>query len=175
MEARLWCERPHRADDPAAAQLLLIRSFAMAEYRQLLREQPTRGALVRFHSRHKHLLLACDEPRLRRMGPLVAASAERPLEVILREYGQMLDAALRRTPGRSSTINALQHALGYFKNRISTREKNHFLSLLEEYRLRRLPFSALSTLLWSWVLRFEERYLSSQSFYRPYPRISSWP
>lgn len=173
MEARLWCRDSSEAGDPAGLRQGLIRSFAMAQYRQLLREQPTRGALVRFHSRHKHLLLACDESRLRRMGPLVAASKERPLSQILEEYGLLLEAALSISPRRSSTINALQHAFGYFKNRISVRERDHFLALLEEYRLRCLPFSALSTLLWSWVLRFEEGYLASQSFYAPSPRIPS--
>lgn len=62
----------------------------MAEYRQMVREKPTRGAPVRFHSRHKHLLLACDETWLRRMGSLVAASKAWPLEKILQEYGRKL-------------------------------------------------------------------------------------
>jgi len=159
------------SEDPVARQKLLTRSFALAEFRQMLRENPSRGALVDFQSRHKHLLLACDEGKLRRMGPLVAACGQRPLEEILEEYGELLASALARTPRRSGIINALQHAFGYFSERVSAPERMHFLGLIEEYREGRIPLSALLTLLWSWILRFDERYLASQSFYRPRPRL----
>ncbi len=175
MQTRTCFESLSTINDPVARQQLLTRSFALAEFRQMLRENPSRGALVDFHRRHKHLLLACDEGNLRRMGPLVASCGQRPLEDILPEYGRLLKSALARTPRTGSTINALEHAFGYFKDRVSPPERAHFLGLIEDYRAQRLPLSALLTLLWSWILRFDERYLASQSFYRPRPRLAEMP
>jgi uncharacterized protein YbgA (DUF1722 family) len=175
MPTRPCSENSKQIDDAVTRQQFLARNFALAEFRQILRENPTRGALVDFHSRHKHLLLACDEEKLRRMGPLVAACGQRSLEEILEEYGELLTSALAKTPRRSSIINVLQHAFGYFNERVSAPERMHFLGLIEEYREGRIPLSALLTLLWSWILRFDESYLASQSFYRPRPRLVGPP
>lgn len=175
MQTKVCSENSKPVDDSKAGQQFLNRNFALAEFRQLLRENPTRGALVDFQSRHKHLLLACDEGKLRRMGPLVAACGQRPLEEILGEYGELLTSALAKTPRRSGIINVLQHAFGYFSERVSAPERMHFLGLIEEYRERRIPLDSLLTLLWSWILRFDESYLASQSFYRPRPRLVEPP
>jgi uncharacterized protein YbgA (DUF1722 family)/uncharacterized protein YbbK (DUF523 family) len=158
-----------RLSDPAIRHHFLTRIFTMAEYREKVRANPTRGALVRFHTRHKHLLLACDETRLRRMGKLVAQMEARPLDVLTEEYGSLLHAALTRGPRRGATINVLQHAYGYFSAQLSSGERSHFQQLLHGYRSSRLPLNAVLSALWSWVVRFDVEYIAGQSFYRPYP------
>lgn len=175
MQTKSCFDRAGRIDDPVIRQQFLTRDFALAEFWQMVRENPSRGALIDFQRRHKHLLLACDEGTLRRMGPLVASCGQRPLEEILQEYGRLLKSALAKAPRTGSIINALEHAFGYFKDRVSPPERAHFLGLIEEYRAQRLPLSALLTLLWSWILRFDERYLASQSLYRPRPKLSEPP
>ena len=64
----------------------------------------------------------------------------------------------------------LQHAMGYFsKDRIEKRETHHFLDVMEKYREGTLPLSAPVSILRSFIVRFEEPYLSRQAFFEPYP------
>ncbi|MBM3315413.1 DUF1722 domain-containing protein, partial [candidate division WOR-3 bacterium] len=72
-------------------------------------------------------------------------------------------------PRYTNAINVLMHALGYFSKLLTPAEKSHFLSSLERYRSGRLPLSAPVGILQSWIVRFNEPYLSRQHFFRPYP------
>lgn len=158
-----------RLSDPAIRHHFLTRIFTLAEYRERVRGNPGRASLVRFHSRHKYLLLACDEGCLRRMGRLVARPEVWPLDALIEEYGRLLARALARGPRRGATINVLQHAYGYFSDRLTDGERRHFQELLEQYRAGFIPLSTAISTLQLWIERFDEGYLAEQSFHRPYP------
>ncbi|MCB2226907.1 MAG: DUF523 and DUF1722 domain-containing protein [Desulfarculaceae bacterium] len=146
----------------------LTRLFTLAEFRALPRNRGL-GPLVAFHSRHKLLLMAYNQRRLRLMGPMVANPDQRPAAQVWAAYGQELGLALARSPSAGAVINVLMHAEGYFKKQLNPREKKLFSESLEEYRARKLPLSALLTLLRSWIARFGQDYLAGQSFFAPYP------
>ena len=40
---------------------------------------------------------------------------------------------------------------------------------IEDYRAARLPLSAVNTILASWIARFEEPYLATQTYFAPFP------
>ncbi len=61
------------------------------------------------------------------------------------------------------------HALGYFKEELSAREKRHFLEMLELYRHGRTPLSSAISILRSWIIRFESEYLREQNLFMPFP------
>ena len=61
------------------------------------------------------------------------------------------------------------HVIGYFKKLISAKEKKHFLETLELYRNKKTPASAVNSILYSWIFRFENKYLMKQSFFNPFP------
>ena len=126
------------------------------------------GDLVAFHSDNKLLLMMYNQTIMREMGRLVAKPKE-PFAVMCAEYRAMLDAALARPPRVPAAINVLMHALGYFSKGLSAGEKAHFLDLLGEFRSGILPLSACNALLNSWIVRFDERYLKRQTFFRPFP------
>src|ERR1700689_1566584 len=68
-----------------------------------------------------------------------------------------------------SRINVLMYTLGYFKKRLSTSEKLHFLEILESYRRGRTPLCSAASILRSWVIRFKSKYLREQTFFNPFP------
>tara|TARA_Y100001934_G_C11837451_1_gene533490 strand:- start:327 stop:596 length:270 start_codon:yes stop_codon:yes gene_type:complete len=68
-----------------------------------------------------------------------------------------------------SNINTHMHVLGYFKNLLTSKEKKHFLNILEEYRRKKIPLSTINHILFSWINRFENKYLMNQSFFKPFP------
>jgi len=80
-----------------------------------------------------------------------------------------LHDALARPSRCSSNIDVMMHALGYFSKQLSKEERQFFLGLLEKYRKAEIPKSVPTVVLRSWILRFDEDYLSKQTFFQPYP------
>ncbi len=144
----------------------LCQLFAAVRFRCLERSM---GALVKFHTENKYLLLAYDERVMRTLGRVVANSEHRPVEQVFAEYGRLLPTAFARPAKYTAAINVLMHALGYFRDRLSSAEKAMFLDILERYRRGRVPLSVPTAVLRSWAIRFEERYLAAQTFFAPYP------
>ena len=166
---------PHVAieDDARLSNLrirehFLTRIFAFARLCALGRSL-SMDALVRFHSAHKFLLMAHSEQKLRELGRIVANAGKQNPKRVLELYTAAFQQALQSFPRVTSQINVLMHALGYFSRDLSSREKHHFLDVLEAYRHGRTPLHSVTSVLWSWSLRFDSLYLQEQLFFRPFP------
>lgn len=146
----------------------LTRIFASARFRGL-QQSASMYDLVRFHAENKLLLMAYSQTKMRLLGRIVANADGKPLGSILDLYGKTFREALQKPPRHASPINVLDHALGYFKNELTSREKRHFLDVLESYRHGKAPLSGAVSVLRSWVIRFESEYLRSQTFFNPFP------
>ncbi|MGB9872818.1 MAG: YbgA family protein [Anaerolineae bacterium] len=142
--------------------------FALARLREAI-ETGQMGALVDFHTRHKFLLMAYNQTRLRELGRIVANLGRKPVREVMEEYAAGFRAALARPPRRPAVVNVLMHALGYVSDGLSPAEKGYFLDLLTAYREERVSLSAPLSVLRAWVLRFGEPYLSGQAFLAPFP------
>ncbi len=142
--------------------------FALARLREVV-DGGQMGALVDFHTRHKFLLLAYNQARLRELGRVVANLGRRPFGEVAAEYAAGFRAALARPPRRPAVVNVLMHALGYLSDGLTPAEKGYFLDLLMAYREERVSLSAPLSVLRAWVLRFGEPYLSGQTFLNPFP------
>jgi uncharacterized protein YbgA (DUF1722 family)/uncharacterized protein YbbK (DUF523 family) len=147
----------------------LTRLFTLARFR-LAASQGSMGALVSFHARHKFLLMAYNQVAMREMGRIVANAEKRPVPDVLARYRLQVERALTRSPRRRSALNVLQHAFGYISDGLSDGERRHFLEALKDYADARIPLSGLTTLLRSWILRFDVGYLAGQAYFEPYPQ-----
>jgi uncharacterized protein YbgA (DUF1722 family)/uncharacterized protein YbbK (DUF523 family) len=146
----------------------LISIFTHAKFRSI-RAKARNKDLVSFHSQNKLLFMACNQAALKQLGKIVANEAKlAPADVYNAYYPPML-RLLNSGPQRTQTINVLMHALGYFKKQLNTKEKAHFLDMLESYRERKVPLSAITSVLRSWTMRLESPYLDMQTFFMPYP------
>ncbi len=146
----------------------LTRLFTLASFREMRASAAMRD-LVGFHSRNKLLLMAYNQGEMKAMGKIVANPEKRPLEVVLEEYHAHLLQALSRTPRYTAGINVLMHALGYFKQGLTSPEKAFFLDDLDQYRAGKVPLSAPVSVINAWIARFDQEYLASQTFFAPYP------
>lgn len=142
--------------------------FALADLRNVA-ESGALKELVGFHARHKYLLMAYSQARLKQLGRLVANYEGKVFAELISDYRSVFSAALAHAPKYTSHVNALMHTMGYFSEKISAGEKNYFLECLQDYRNGKLPLSVPQSLIRSWVARFDEGYLKDQSFFRPYP------
>lgn len=167
----------------------LTRIYTAARFRKLPR---TVGALVRFQAENKLLLLGYNQTKMRELGRLVANwkqtdEAQRHRDTRTRsgedepprapttpgelheEYGRILAQALARPPRPQSAVNVLEHALGYFKDKLSPAEKRFSREAIANYRAGRVPLSVPQTIVRAYIVRFGESYLEQQTFFRPYP------
>lgn len=149
-------------------QHFLTRIYTLAAFRQVLRAGEM-DALVRFQARNKLLLMAYSQKEMRALGAIVANHARKPIAEVLVAYQEHLYLALARPPRATACINVLMHALGYFSERLTSGEKAFFLECVEEYRAGKAPLSVITSLLRSWIIRFEQDYLAEQAFFQPYP------
>jgi uncharacterized protein YbgA (DUF1722 family)/uncharacterized protein YbbK (DUF523 family) len=146
----------------------LTRIFAFARLRTL---QPAGSmhALVKFHSAYKFLILAHSEKHLRELGRIVANREKKSPREVWEAYASTFHKAFQRPARTTSQINVLMHIFGYVSDGLSPREKRHFFDVLEAYRGDRVPLQGVTSILWSWVLRFDAEYLHEQAFFRPFP------
>jgi uncharacterized protein YbgA (DUF1722 family)/uncharacterized protein YbbK (DUF523 family) len=146
----------------------LTRLFTTAEFREVAK-RPSMRKLVAFHSRHKLLLMGVNQTKMRALGRLVGNHEKRPVAEIVADYETGLADALAKMPRYTSHVNVLMHGLGYFKKGLTAREKAQFLDTLSLYREGKVPLSAATSILRSWIARFEVEYLDGQSYFEPFP------
>jgi len=143
--------------------------FTHARFRERVKGSASMGNLGKFQARHKFLLMAYDQEKAGQLGRLAANERDKKPSHLIQDYENLLWKALSSSPSYSANINVLQHALGYFSDKLNGEEKSFFLDRIERYREGRIPLSAVLNILRSWIVRFDEEYLKEQVFFQPYP------
>ncbi|UCD19191.1 MAG: DUF523 and DUF1722 domain-containing protein [candidate division WOR-3 bacterium] len=146
----------------------LRRLYTITRFRSLFATMKMKD-IIRFQAENKFMLMAYSQKEFRIMGRIVANHERNPVAKVYEEYREHLYKALARAPRHTSYINVMMHAMGYFSGRLNKGEKAFFLSLLEKYRKGKAPLSSDLQVLMSWGIRFGEKYLTDQTFFRPYP------
>jgi len=144
-------------------KLYILRAFREIKMNGKMRD------LIKFHSQNKYLLMAYNQTELRNLGPIVANSQNRPFQEIITLYEYHMLNALKNIPRRPATINVLQHVFGYFSKDLNVNERRYFLDELDKYRQNKIPLSVPTSILKSWLLRFDVDYLRDQTFFQPFP------
>ncbi|MEM7009497.1 MAG: DUF523 and DUF1722 domain-containing protein [Thermodesulfobacteriota bacterium] len=147
----------------------LTKLFTFASFRDVKKKKSVK-ALVNFQSDNKFIFMSYNQREMRVLGRIIGNQDKMPLDKVFSEYEAHLQSALSKNPRRSSHINTLMHALGYFSKKLTSKEKAHFLDLLENYKNQKIPLSAVLSLLESWILKYDEEYLARQTFFEPYPK-----
>ncbi len=163
-------EEDGRLNDARLRENFVLRVFIYDEWLRL-RAAADPAALVRFHTRHKVLLMAQDPARTRALGRLVAgAGAAADLDALLDEYVSSMMAALGRPASPRRHVNAMQHLSGVVKGRLDPAEKQELAALIAEYRQGRVPVEVPLTLLRHHLRRSGHAWALDQSYLDPYPR-----
>ncbi|UCG31340.1 MAG: DUF1722 domain-containing protein [candidate division WOR-3 bacterium] len=147
----------------------LRRLFTLARFREI-RKMAKMKDIVQFQAENKFLLMAYNQKEFRIMGRIVANHEKKPAQDVYEEYLMHLYNALAKTPRYTSYINVMMHAMGYFSEKLNKEEKTFFMDLMERYRKGKTPLSSDLDVLMSWGVRFGEKYLIDQTFFRPYPQ-----
>ena len=125
--------------------------------------------LVDFHTRHKLLMLSHSPANARLMGKLVAVGKQTPIQTVYAEYENLLIETLRMKSTIKKNLNVIEHILGYFKNQLSSDEKQEMLEIFDRYRNAFVPLIVPMTLLNHYVRKIGEPYLKQQVYLNPHP------
>lgn len=63
------------------------------------------------------------------MGCVIASYNKKNYSEILEEYSYLFYSTFKKYPSENSFINILEHMFGYFKTKVSLKEKKHFLDI----------------------------------------------
>jgi uncharacterized protein YbgA (DUF1722 family)/uncharacterized protein YbbK (DUF523 family) len=164
----LAIEDERRLTNPVIREHFFTKIFTFAHFRTI-KDSLSLQTLLQFHTQNKFLLMGYNQKELRILGNILANQNKQQLSDVFTHYEQHLRNAFSKGPRYTSQINVLNHVFGYLSQDLKDTEKKFYATLLEQFRAGLIPFSVLTHLLKSWVIRFDKPYLLFQTFFRPYP------
>ncbi len=163
-------EEEGRLHDPVLRENFISRVYAYADWQRLLAEGLSRGALVRFHSRYKYLLMANNPQAYRTLGRLLGTMGkDADPDTLGPHYFSQLMQALRRCASRGTHCNVLQHLSGYFKNALTQQDKAELQTVIGQYQQGVVPLVVPLTLLKHHLRKHPDPYLLQQTYLQPHP------
>ncbi len=139
-------------------------------HHQLIRVEKKTSALQKFHEEHKLLLMSHSVVAYRQLGQLAATTNRQNRDENFARYEELLVAALKLKVSEKKMTNVFEHILGYFKDKISAREKSQLVKRISEFHAGQIEFKALLNLFEHLVDLHQIEYLKGQKFFQPYPR-----
>ena len=139
--------------------------FTISEFKNI----NTFNGLYNFHAKHKYLFMSYNQKLLTIMGNIAANKENLKIEKVLKLYHDNLLLMFSKRSRIPRNINTQMHVMGYFKKMLTSKEKAHFLKLLDTYKDKKIPISTVNNILISWINRFGNEYLEKQSFFAPFP------
>ncbi|BBH44325.1 YbgA family protein [Pseudomonas sp. KU43P] len=163
-------EEEGRLHDPVLRENFISRVYAYADWQRLLKEGISRGALVRFHSRYKYMLMANNPQAYRQLGRLLGSmSRDDDPKLLGARYFSQLMQALRRCASRGTHGNVLQHLSGYFKDALTQQDKAELQHTINQYQQGIVPLVVPLTLLKHYLRIHPDPYLEQQAYLQPHP------
>ena len=163
-------EEEGRLNDPHLRENFIERVFARNRWRALVRGGLSRGRLVEFHTAHKLLLRSHQEEGYRELGRLVGSAGNLDDAELFRRYEEGFQALLAVRAKRAAHVNVLQHAMGYLKTLLDSREKALILSSIDDFRAGLVPLVVPLSLLRFNIAKHDVEYLRGQLYFDPHPK-----
>jgi uncharacterized protein YbgA (DUF1722 family)/uncharacterized protein YbbK (DUF523 family) len=158
-----------RLHNPKLRENFIERIFTLKRWREALRKKESRGNVVDFHTKHKLLILSHSPKHYQMMGKLVAQAKDLPLKDLYLQYQTLLTESLKLKTTPKKNANVLQHMMGYFKNQLSSDEKQELLEAIDFYRKGDIPLIVPITLINHYVRKYNQPYLKQQVYLNPHP------
>ncbi|HET9226704.1 MAG TPA: DUF523 and DUF1722 domain-containing protein [Thermoanaerobaculia bacterium] len=172
---RLWPDLPveeeGRLNDPLLRESFVTRIFVRDRWMQEEEQGWTRAGLMRFHERHKFLLMARNQAGMRRLGRLLGESGKKDdIQELAQAYLTGMTGVLRRPATRRGHTNVLFHLAGFVTDRVDDGDRHELIDSIERYRAGQLPLIVPVTLIRHHVRRLEVEYLRDQVYLEPHPQ-----
>jgi len=157
-----------RLNDPRLREAFIERVFAYRRLRELGAARGRAGDLMRFHARHKLLLLAHAPAADARLGQLVASAKGRVSRTLFDAYATGFMTALATPATRGRHVNVLQHMAGYFDD-ADAASRRELAATIADYGRGLVPLVVPLTLIAHHARRHDVGYLLEQVYLQPHP------
>ncbi|MGL1863974.1 MAG: DUF1722 domain-containing protein [Pseudodesulfovibrio sp.] len=162
-------EANQRLQNPIIRENFIRRIFVYKRWCELLGKGMQIGQLVDFHTRHEMLIRAHDLNGYRQLSKLLGESSIFNNEEIFGTYGEMLFKSLMLTSTPRKNSDVLMHAMGYFKNELSSDDKSELSTMINTYKSGKTPLLVPVTMINHHARKYEKTYLQLQFFLNPNP------
>ncbi|MFA7123314.1 MAG: DUF523 and DUF1722 domain-containing protein [Candidatus Delongbacteria bacterium] len=162
-------EEEGRLHDDNLRENFIERIFVFQRWIELSKQKKTVGALVKFHTVHKYLIMSHSAAGLKELGKLVADAKKYPINEVYDKYLELLSKYLKLSATRKKNANVLQHIMGYFKKELDADEKAELNTIISDYREGLVPQIVPVTLLNHYIRKFKPEYLEDQVYLNPHP------
>jgi uncharacterized protein YbgA (DUF1722 family)/uncharacterized protein YbbK (DUF523 family) len=161
-----------RLHDPELRENFIERIFTLKRWRQVRSKKEDWGNVVDFHTKHKLLILSHSPKHYQMMGKLVAKAKDLPRKELYQKYQAFLMESLKLKTTPKKNANVLQHMMGYFKEQLSSDEKQELLEIIGRYRQGYIPLIVPIALINHYVRKYDQPYLKQQIYLNPPLRAS---
>jgi len=162
-------EEEGRLNDLKLRENFIERVFAYHRWLQVTSIRKSPGALVRFHTSHKYLLLAHSQRHYRQLRRLVAVAKQKSPAVLYDDYARIFMAALAVHATEKSHANVLDHMTGYFSKQLTAAERQELVQLIGDFRRQLIPLIVPITLIRHYSKKISNRVLAALALSRTQP------
>ena len=145
----------------------LTRIFVLANLRESLKQQSIEK-LFEFYSKSMLLLLCHDEKLTAELGLIF--KIEDDFEIISKKFQKIVYDILSSNVKKTPMIDTFDYMFDFVKSKLSESEQSHYKSLIDEFENDLISHSQISTLLYSWALRYNVKLILEQSLFDPFPK-----
>ena len=160
-------EDEKRLENITIREHFLTRIFVLANLRESLELQSVEK-LFEFYSKNMLLFLCHDEKLTAELGVLF--TNEDNFKIISKKFENIIYEILSFPIQKSPMINTFDYMFNFVKSKLSESEKSHYQSLVDEFENNLITHSEISTLLYSWALRYDVKLILEQSLFDPFPK-----
>jgi uncharacterized protein YbgA (DUF1722 family) len=158
-----------RLQDPGLRENFIERVFVYNQWREYVATDGSINGLVAFHTSHKLLVMAHSLKHYSILGKLVADPKKYRRGELLGRYRVTLMEGMQLLATVKKNTNVLQHMAGYFKQRLSSDEKQELQDVIENYHRELVPLIVPITVLQHYVRKYNAEYLKQQAYLNPHP------
>ena len=160
-------EDEKRLENITIREHFLTRIFVLANLRESLELQSIEK-LFEFYSKNMLLFLCHDEKLTAELGLIFRA--EDDFTIISKKFENLVYEILSFPIKKSPMIDTFDYMFHYVESRLSKSEKSHYCSLINDFENDLISHSEISTLLYSWALRYDVKIILEQSLFDPFPK-----
>jgi uncharacterized protein YbgA (DUF1722 family) len=160
-------EDEKRLDNISIREHFLTRIFVLAGLRESISENSI-DKLFEFYSKNLLLFLCHDEKLTAELGLLFRT--EDNFEILSKSIQNIVYEIISSPVKKTPMIDTFDYMFKHVKSNLSESEKSHYYSLVDDFENDLISHSEISTLLYSWALRYDLKIILEQSIFDPFPK-----
>ena len=160
-------EDEKRLSNISIREHFLTRIFVLANLRESLKQQ-SMEKLFEFYSKNMLLFLCHDEKLTAELGLLFRIQDD--FAIISKKFQKIAYDILSSSVKKAPMINTFEYMYNFVKLKLSESEQSHYQSLIDKFENDLISQSEISTLLYSWALRYDVKIILEQSLFDPFPK-----